>query len=58
MKGRRKEEKLERISLDRFRIVTKIAINCRLGASSADPSNGKREGLPYKSVGTRPPTRN
>ena len=24
--------------------------NCRAGASPADPSNGKRERLPYKSV--------
>src|SRR4029077_14238485 len=27
-----------------------IGKNCRAGASPADPSNGKRERLPYKSV--------
>jgi len=32
------------------RIVGYRLKNCRAGASPADPSNGKRERLPYKSV--------
>ena len=31
-------------------LATRYAYNCRAGASPADPSNGKRERLPYKSV--------
>src|SRR5207248_9975407 len=31
-------------------LATGYAYDCRAGASPADPSNGKRERLPYKSV--------
>jgi len=31
-------------------LATRYAYNCRAGASPADPSNGKRERLPYNSA--------
>ena len=43
-------EKISREQSQRVALISYQVSNCRAGASPADPWNGKRERLPYKSV--------